>query len=213
VASRLHGRASVRWIVGVLLMSTAAACSTGGPREARLPPETVGWVLTSRGLLVARMEEAISTSEARAGQTFHATLAAPFQDSRGNVRIAPGAKLIGRVTEIRRGHGARPPAIELRFEELVAGRERYRLDAPVTAADIQQGAPELDRTSIRGGVLGGVVVGVATGFAYGGASVLLATGVGSLGGLVSSAGQRVVDAKVPARSFVTAHVHAIAREE
>lgn len=205
----------MRWLLALsLAFASSAACSTGGPAEVRAPREAVGWVVASRGLLVARLDDEISTSETKPGQPFRATLVAPFRDATGTIRIAPGAALVGRVVDIRRGQGARPALIQLRFDELVVGRGgrggRYRLDAPVTAADVEQGAPEIDKTPIRAGVLGGILVGATLG--YGGASVLLGAGVGSLGGLARAAQQRVVDARVPVRSFVTAHVHAIARE-
>jgi hypothetical protein len=158
------------------------------------------------GLLVARMEDEIATSEHHVGQRFAATLAAPFTDETGTIRIAPGAKLVGRVTEIRRGMGARPGVIALRFEELVDGTTRYRLDAPVTAADVQQGTPELDSSAIRTGVLGGLLMGSALGGAPG---VLLGAGLGSGAGVARATRQRIVDARIPAKSYVTAHVHAV----
>jgi hypothetical protein len=142
----------------VLAASTIAAMvitSDSAPRrEATLPAGTV---------IIAALDRTVSTKESRIGDAVRLETTEPVWLENEAV-IPAGAVIHGEVTHSQDGGRiAGAPELSLRFTELEADGEQYRMDArPFRIRgknDALESAAEIGGGAVAGGILGGVLGG------------------------------------------------------
>ncbi|HEX9633750.1 MAG TPA: hypothetical protein VGA02_14910 [Gemmatimonadales bacterium] len=142
----------------VLAASTIAAMvitSDSAPRrEATLPAGTV---------LIAALDRSVSTKESRIGDAVRLETTEPVRLADEAV-VPAGAVILGEVTHSQDGGRiAGAPELTLRFTELEADGERYRMDArPFRIRgknDALESAAQIGGGAVAGGILGGVLGG------------------------------------------------------
>jgi len=140
-------------------------------REATVPSGTV---------LVAALDHTVSTEVSAVGETVRLETTQPVSLGPDTV-IPAGAVVRGEVTHSKGGGRiAGAPELTLRFTELEADGERYRIDSQPFRirgkSDAVESAAEIGGGAVAGGILGGVLGGGSG--AVGGAVAGAAIGTG-----------------------------------
>lgn len=141
----------------------------------RIPAGTTLWITLDRKI----------DDDTPVGSPVTARVAQQIMSEEGEVLVPKGARVVGRVTEVRKGRGREPGLVGLRFDHLVLAGERVPIEGEIVASDV----PGDDRGVLEaitskealigaagGAVIGGVVEGLE-GALVGGA---LGAGVGAL---------------------------------
>jgi hypothetical protein len=166
---RAVGVNQVACVVACVVVAGAfagAGCASAGGGAAALRGVAGGTtrVVPAGTALVARLDRALATDTARAGQAFSATLVDPIVDPDGRQLVPRGARVSGRVDEARRGDEDAPPGLSLRAERLRVGARTLRIDGRVTWAQSPDEPPPpgepLRNYTASGFVLGAILMGV-----------------------------------------------------
>lgn len=146
-----------------------------------------------------RMNETISSKEAREGDTFTTNVTEPVYSNNGVIVIPTGSKVMGRVDAVKKAKkGGDPGTIDVSFYEVRLPNGQTRaingsltsLDSKTAKSDDEGTASGDDRKNdkiifIGGGAAGGAILGGVIG---GGKGALIGAIIGGLGGL---AGERL----------------------
>jgi hypothetical protein len=142
----------------VLAAGTIAAMvvtgDNGARQEATLPAGTV---------IIAALDRTVSTRDTRVGDAIELETTEPVHLS--DERVVPaGARIYGEVTHAKGGGRiAGAPELTLRFTELEADGERYRMDTQPFRIrgknDALESAATIGGGAVAGGILGGVLGG------------------------------------------------------
>jgi hypothetical protein len=153
-----HSGLLIPGVFTVLAAGTIAAMvvtnDTGARREATLPAGTV---------IVAALDGTVSTKESRVGDAIRLETTEPVRLDDETV-VPAGAQIHGEVTHTKDGGRiAGAPELTLRFTELEADGERYRMDAQPFRVrgkgDAIESAAQIGGGAVAGGILGGVLGG------------------------------------------------------
>lgn len=157
------------------------------------------YTVESGSVIRVRMNETLSSKEARAGDTFTTGVTEPVYSNNGVVVIPTGSTVVGRVDSVRKAKkGGDPGTIDVSFTEvrLPNGTNRVingsltSLNTKTAKSDNEGTASGDDRKNdkiifIGGGAGGGAIIG---GIIGGGKGALIGGILGGLGGL---AGERL----------------------
>ncbi len=173
-------------LVGIGVAGAAIVASGPESRQVTIPAGTV---------LVAALDQTVSTETARAGDQVTLGTTEPVALG-GALELPEGAELRGEVTHARGGGRiAGAPELTLRFTELALDGDRYRIAADPFrvrgASDAKESALQIAGGAVVGAVVGGIAGDAAKGAALGavlGTGVALATEGGHI---VLPAGQRL----------------------
>lgn len=146
-----------------------------------------------------RMNETISSKDAREGDVFSTNVTEPVYSSNGVIVIPTGSQVLGRIDSVTKAKkGGDPGSIDVSFFEVKLPNGRTRaingsltsLDSKTAKSDNEGTASGDDRKNdkiifIGGGAAGGAILGAAIG---GGKGALIGAIIGGLGGL---AGERL----------------------
>jgi len=169
----------MRWL---LLLVSCAAASLPPPEAATVP---------EKPRMVVQLDQDLDTRHTEKGERFTARVlhAGAPEDTR----------VIGVVTESRRGDPDHDPVLRLRVAWLHRGSCRVRLRARITSADAKEVAPvpgdSYRSGAMIGAVLGGTLLwmpGMVSGF-----------GIGMAGGTVREARKISVDTYLPRGALLT----------
>jgi hypothetical protein len=139
---------------GGAIAAVVVSAGGGERREATVPPGTI---------VVAALDRTVSTKVSAVGETVHLETTEPVRLGADTV-IPAGAVVRGEVTHAQGGGRiAGAPELTLRFTELKADGERYRIDArPFRVrgkSDGVESAAQIGGGAVAGGILGGVLGG------------------------------------------------------
>jgi hypothetical protein len=168
-------------------------------------------VLPAGARFTARMTESIATAPAlgadrraeltRRGQRFHALLVTPISDGNARVRAPSGALVEGRIVELRRGEGVRPPQLELAVDRLC----NRPLSARVIDPPFDQVERERHPKSLEGATFAWLFLGTVC---FGMPGFMLGTTIGSASGAVEKTRGLVNEAWLPAGTLLTVELTA-----
>lgn len=152
-----------------------------------------------------RLEQALSTSDSRVGDTFVARVTQPVLARNGETLIPAGAAVHGRVTALDHSDRIGDVAyIRVAFDRIAWDGRNYSFGANVTDTDIRLAADgEVRRTVERAGI--GAAAGAALGAILGGDFRDAVTGavIGAGVGTAISLGTGEVEAALPAGTQMT----------
>ncbi len=148
------------------------------------------------------LNETLSTETNRPGDTFTATVQQPILDANGNVVIPAGAVVRGRVTHVQKsGRVGETAVLNLAFESVSFGGERYPMQASVVQAD-----PQRKSRASTGEQVGKAAAGAAAGAILGRVlgkdtkGAIKGAVIGAAAGTAIAMGTADVDAVLPAGS-------------
>ncbi|HEX2092288.1 MAG TPA: hypothetical protein VHG28_07790 [Longimicrobiaceae bacterium] len=153
-----------------------------------------------------RLDRALSTRDARVGDTFTATLDEPLVASDGTTLIPAGATVHGRVTEAQASGGAGQRArIAVTFTSISHGGETYPIEGTVTSAPPARLVTRDSRTEQAAKVAGGAAIGGVVGRVLGRdtRSTVIGAAVGAAAGTAVAITTAEVDAVLPESSMAT----------
>jgi len=156
----VNGRCAALLAIAALAACERPVVAPPAPVRARqfAPLVLERLVLPEDAVLEARVDDTISTYDAKRGSTYTATVMTPIRDTRGR-QLLEDPHVVLRVERVKRGKGARPAILDL---EPVALRTRcgeQPLDAWLANAYVEQISDEPDRDLVREGATGGLYVG------------------------------------------------------
>jgi hypothetical protein len=189
---------------GLLSIAAWVACErplpapSAPPRALQFAPLVLARpVLPEEAVLQARVDATVSTSDAKPGRTYTATLMTPIRDTRGQPLLGE-AHVVLRVARARPGKGARPAILEL---EPIALRSRcgeQPLSAWLAKARIEQLFDEPDRELVREGAVGGLYFGSLFGLM----GVFVGGTMAALGSLATAVARNPVEGRLSGGSII-----------
>ena len=145
------------------------------PEEPPPPPPPTTAVLPSSTTVKVRLEQALSSKTARAGEPFEASLDEDLVVD-GHLLAAEGSRVIGRITNAKKSGKVKGKAqMSIRLDAIVADGKRYDLRSD-TLAFQAQGSKKKDAKKIGIGAGVGAVIGAIAG---GGKGAAIGTAIGA----------------------------------
>lgn len=179
-------------LAGALLVALAVAGAKLADRsqEVTLPAGTV---------IQVSLAHAIASDQAKSGDDFEATVAAPVMVD-GKIVIPEGAEAHGQVVDARESGRLKGVArLRLALNEVEIDGDSYEVE---TTAVTRSGQSHTKRNwaMIGGGTAGGALIG---GLAGGGKGAAIGAGVGAGAGTAAAAYTGKKDIRLPAESILT----------
>jgi hypothetical protein len=132
----------------------------------------------------------------RRGERFSALLVTPIVDAHGRARVPAGAVVGGRVAELARGKGVKPPHVALNVVALCGQPVRaHVVDPPLEAIP-----REHNDETVAGGTFAWLLLG---GISFGMPGLLLGATVGQAAHTVEHEGARTVEGRIAAGTLIT----------
>lgn len=192
----MHTRSML--LLAALSIGTAPACAgrqavVGSPMASSSPQMATGGWIHAGTRLVATLDTPIGTDVSRVGDPFFATMMTPIVDEQGSVVIPAGAKIVGRVADLRTTRGGEPAVVGLEVQSISFAGASRPLGARVVEADVQATSRHPSGRAALGGAAGGALIGAILGGGSGAAKGgLVGAGAGTLISLgVSETGARL----------------------
>lgn len=162
-------------------------------------PRTVTMPVPAGTTMAVRMNQELSTQNARAGQTFTATLADPIVSADGVTIIPAGATVRGRVTDARASERAGQEGyLRLAFDNVTVDGRSYPISATVVDAPVRRVTRDSraeQAAKIAGGAAAGAVLGRVIGKDT--KSTVAGAAIGAAAGTAVAMGTADVDAVIP----------------
>lgn len=153
-----------------------------------------GGVIHPGTRLVATLDGPIGTDISRQGDPFYATLQTPVVDDSGYTVIPAGAKLLGRVAELRETRGGDPAVVSLEVEAISFADTTRPFAGRIVETEVASTGRSVSGRGIAGGAAGGAILGAVLG---GGSGALKGAAVGAGAGTLISLGRSKTGARLP----------------
>jgi hypothetical protein len=188
----------IRSMLLIAALSTAACAGrqavVESPAASTSPQVAFGGTVQPGTRLLATLDTPVGTDVSRVGDPFYATLATPIIDEHGGELIPAGAKLMGRVADLRTTRGGEPAAVSLDIQAITYGGTTRPLSARIVQAGVESTGRRVSGGSILGGAAGGALIGAILG---GGSGALKGGAVGAGAGTLISLGTSKTGARLP----------------
>jgi len=189
----------MRSILLIAALSTTAACAgrqaqVTSPAASTTPQMASGGMIQAGTRLVATLDSPIGTDVSRVGDPFYATLQTPILDERGYTVIPAGARLMGRVVDLRETRGGDPAVVSLQVEAISTGAGSRPFPARIVETEVESTGRHVSGKAIGGGAAGGAILGAILG---GGSGALKGAAVGAGAGTLISLGTSKTGARLP----------------
>jgi hypothetical protein len=202
-----------RYHTGLMFASAAltAACATGrtvtvGGEVAPVTPLNSNW-LPAGTSMSARLNQSISTTSSRSGDTFNATVVNPVYAQDGTVAVPAGTILHGHITGV---HNTTTPGaqrlIRLAFDDIQMRGRTIPVTASISDVVLERQPTGAATSSTARGAVTGAAAGAVLGAVISGAdlSKILAAGLlGAAAGTVISMGTGGTESVLPAGSTLS----------
>lgn len=196
--SHLYRKSYVQILVSVVAVLLLAGNLTPVPaqKSGARKKKPVYYTVAAGHTMRVRLNQEISSEDARAGDTFTATLVDPVYSS-GGIELAPQGSITGQVTNAQRaGKNGKPATMDVQFISLrLPNGARRQINGSLTDISSSSGQSDNEGTVtanrtknrkvkfIGGGAAGGALIGAITG---GGKGAAIGAGVGAGAGIIGS---------------------------
>lgn len=188
----------IRSLLVVAALSTAAcggrqAVATS-PAASTQPQMATGGMINAGTRLVATLDSPIGTDVSRPGDVFTATLQTPIVDERGYSVIPAGARLQGRVVDLRETRGGDPAVVSLEIEAISHGGTMRPFPGRIVETEVESTGRHVSGKGTAAGAAGGAILGAILG---GGSGALKGAAVGGGSAALISLGTSKTGARLP----------------
>jgi hypothetical protein len=199
-------------VVTVLSIAALGACSdkTGeaaeaAARAAAAPARPVTRTLDAGRQVTVSTRETITSHDAKAGDSFGATVLNDVQDARGRVAIPAGAVVYGTVTAVKAATSPKHPGtLTLAVSSVTVRGENYPLDGRIESLATERagrGITGEDAVKVGVGAAAGAIVGQIIGKNPRG--TIIGAAAGAAAGAGYAAATKDADIMVPAGTHIT----------
>jgi hypothetical protein len=190
--------------LGLGACQTAPAERTPAPAPMPAPPPSDASAIPAGTLLQVRLDNELSTTTSRVGDTFTVTVTEPLIAANRQTVVPEGATITGMVTGVSEPRNDNPAVIRLNFLRVNVGGAYHPLTAEVTEThvpmhervDMDAAARAAAAGAVAGAVLGAIITGELR-------DALIGAILGAGAGTIISLGTADTEAVLPEGTHMT----------